>query len=102
MITTIPDSIKEQINAQQKSQEEEQPRGHGSSVNRRESGRAHGINHDLPPVGGNYSFSLDDESVRNKIYSEDDNTLLYAILAGIGVVGVAFLTKKNKKKKKKK
>ena len=57
-------------------------------------------------TGGNYGFNLDDYNVRNLINnsddSEDDNTLLYAILAGIGIVGVAFLAKKNKNKKKKK
>lgn len=57
-------------------------------------------------TGGNYSFNLDDDNVRNLINnsddSEDDNTLLYAILAGIGIVGVAFAVKKSKNKKKKK
>ena len=57
-------------------------------------------------TGGNYSFNLDDDNVRNLINnsedSEDDNTLLYAILAGIGIVGVAFAVKKSKNKNKKK
>ena len=103
----------EEYQAEMKRQEEERKRqeaaasnGHGSAVNRRETGSAHGVatdeNGNAVAQGGNYSFSLDDESVRNKINSEDDNTLLYAILAGIGVVGVAFLVKKNKNKKKKK
>lgn len=91
----------EEYQAEMKRQEEERKRqeeaaANGHNHNQHDRGSSGNSGNGIAP-GGDYNFSLGNEN-----NSEDDNTLLYAILAGIGIVGVAFLAKKNKNKNKKK
>lgn len=93
----------EEYQAEMKRQEEERKRkeeaaanGHNHGQHDRGGNRTNGDNG--MTEGGDYSFSLDDEIVRNKINSEDDNTLLYVALGALVLVGGAFLLKNNKKK----